>query len=276
MNITSDVPELAYGVFQQDQSNSMIEEVAEQVRRVGYAILDSGLTGKELTEISNDFDQVRMNYLQIWGEERLRSLGEIHIVRAMVTTGRSSFMQLVMNRNLLAMLGILIIGKFILNQQNGIINPSGETYSQGIWHRDLPYQHYISSSPLAVNALFCVDDFTLENGSTYVLPASHKSVAFPSKAYIRKNAVQVEAKAGQFIVMDSMLFHCGGVNRTMENRRSINHVYSIPYFKQQIKLSTALEVNLLSSEEQEILGFSFQEPESIKRYLDTRAKTIRE
>jgi ectoine hydroxylase-related dioxygenase (phytanoyl-CoA dioxygenase family) len=268
------VPEVAYGVLQQDQSNSMIEEVTEQVRRVGYAILDSGLTAKELTEISNDFDQVRMNYLQNWGEERLRSIGEIHVVRALLTNGVSSFMRLVMNHNLLAVLGNLIVGKFILNQQNGIINPSGETYSQGIWHRDLPYQHYISSSPLAVNALFCVDDFTLENGSTYVLPASHKSIAFPSKAYIRKNAVQVEAKAGQFIVLDSMLFHCGGVNRTGGGRRSINHVYNIPYFKQQIKLSSALDVNLLSSKEKEILGFSFQEPESIKRYLDTRAKKV--
>ncbi|HCS29385.1 MAG TPA: phytanoyl-CoA dioxygenase, partial [Spongiibacteraceae bacterium] len=134
----------------------------------------------------------------------------------------------------------------------------------------LPYQHYTSSTPLAVNALFCVDDNTLENGAAFVLPASHKAIAFPSESYLRKNAVQVNAKAGQYILLDCMLFHSGGFNRTAKERRAINHVFSIPYFKQQINLPENMHADDLSPEAQALLGFNFQEPASIASYLASR------
>ncbi len=167
-------------------------------------------------------------------------------------------------------LGKLIFGKFILNQQNGVINPPGETYSQGAWHRDLPYQHYVSNTPLAVNALFCVDDFTQENGSTFVLPASHRAVNFPSESYIQRNALSVEARAGQYILMDCMLFHSGGINRSKVERRSVNHVFTIPYFKQQINLPELMQNVVLEPIQKEIFGFNYQEPMSIDQYLKDR------
>lgn len=272
MTESSGVPELVYGVLQQDCFASGQDEVAEQVRRLGYAVLDSGYTPAQLREISEVFDRVRERYVNTWGEARLRSLNEFHTIRALLTHGGAPFMQLAMNPNLMAVVRKLIVGKFVLNQQNGVINPPGETYNQGAWHRDLPYQHYVSSSPLAVNALFCVDDFNFENGSTFVLPASHKAIAFPSENYVSKNAVQVEAKAGQYILLDCMLFHSGGFNRTAKERRAINHVYNIPYFKQQINLPANMNDDGLSAEARGLLGFDFQEPASIEQYLALRSR----
>ncbi len=265
------IPETAYGVLQQDCFESEQDEVAERVRRLGYAIVDSGYTPAQLQEISNAFELARERYLTTWGDARLRRLNEFHTIRALLTHAGAPFMQLAMNPNLMAVLQKLIIGKFVLNQQNGVINPSGETYNQGAWHRDLPYQHYVSSSPLAVNALFCLDDFTFENGSTFVLPASHKAIAFPSDNYLRENAVQVEAEAGQFILLDCMLFHSGGFNRTTKERRAVNQVYNIPYFKQQINLQANMSAEGLSAEERGLLGFDFQEPVSIEQYLASRS-----
>lgn len=272
MTKSSDVPELVYGVLQRDHFESGLDEVAEQIRRLGYAILDSGYTPAQLREISVAFDLVRERYVNTWGEARLRSLNELHTIRALLTHGGGAFIQLAMNPSLMALLQKLIVGKFVLNQQNGVINPPGETYNQGAWHRDLPYQHYVSSSPLAVNALFCVDDFTIENGSTFVLPASHKAVTFPSQKYLQKNAVQVEAKAGQFIIMDCMVFHTGGRNKTALERRAINHAYMIPYFKQQIDLTKSISVDGLTNEEREILGFNYQMPVSVGDYLVSRER----
>lgn len=169
-------------------------------------------------------------------------------------------------------LGKLIIGRFILNHQNAIINPPGEPYNQGAWHRDLPYQHYVSSSPLAINALFCVDDFTTENGSTFVLPASHRAAKYPSASYIQKNALQIEARAGQYILLDCMLFHSGGFNRTNAERRAVNHVYTIPYFKQQINLSKLLTNVYINSDYIELFGIGLEEPGSIEEYLLIRTR----
>ena len=165
---------------------------------------------------------------------------------------------------------MLIHGKFILNQQNGIINPPRADYNQGAWHRDFPYQHFVSSRPLAINALFCVDDFTIENGATYVLPASHKSGPFASKTFVERHAVQVVAKAGSFILLDCMLFHAGGFNQSSRPRRAVNHVYNIPYFKQQINIPLNLGAAGLSSQAKEVFGFTFQEPGSVADYLAQR------
>jgi ectoine hydroxylase-related dioxygenase (phytanoyl-CoA dioxygenase family) len=267
------IPEATYGILYQDHFDSKFEEVAEQVRRLGYGVLDSGYSSDELQGISDAFDRAHTDYVQNWGVSRLKNLDELNTIRALLTHGGAIFLNMVMNPNLMAVLHKLISGTFILNQQNGVINPPGEIYNQGAWHRDLPYQHYVSSSPLAVNALFCIDDFNFENGSTFVLPGSHKSSAFPSEGYVRENALQVKASAGQYIILDCMLFHSGGFNKTTRERRAINHVYTIPYFKQQINLPKSLEsmqVSELSLEARAILGFKCQEPLSIESYLNAR------
>ena len=192
------IPDISYGVLQQDQFDSTEEEVADEVKRLGFSILDSGYNSSQLEEISESFDKVHREYTQSYGETRLRALNEFHTIRALLTHGSGTFLQVATNDRLLGSIENLIAGKFILNQQNGIINPPGEIYNQAAWHRDLPYQHFTSSTPLAVNALFCIDDFTTANGSTFVLPASHKAKSLPSSNYLRRHAFQLEAKAGQY------------------------------------------------------------------------------
>jgi ectoine hydroxylase-related dioxygenase (phytanoyl-CoA dioxygenase family) len=83
--------------------------------------------------------------------------------------------------------------------------------------------------------------------------------------------VQVQAKAGSFILLDCMVFHAGGFNNTNLERRAVNHVYNIPYFKQQINIPNNMKGANLSEEEKDILGFNYIEPSSISHYLSTRA-----
>ncbi len=264
------VPESSYGVLWQEASDSVLDTVAEQVRNVGYAVLESGYSAGALVELSGEFDRTRAHYIDVYGESRLKELDEFHTIRSPLVHGGDEFLKLALNENLLSTLRRLILGKYILNQQNGVINPSQEAFNQGKWHRDLPYQHFVSTRPLAINALFCVDDFTAENGATFVLPASHKSEAFPSAGYVKSNAIQVEARAGSFILLDCMLFHAGGYNGTKSARRAVNHVYTIPYLKQQINLPKNLRSAELSAEAREVLGFNYQEPASIMDYFSKR------
>lgn len=264
------VPTQSYGVRIRNQAESHVDEVVEQVKNLGYAILDSGYSIAELIALSEAFDEVYTAYLAKHGESRLTRVNEHNTIRALLTQGNHIFLDLAMSKRLLQTIEKLISGTFILNQQNGVINPPKSEYNQGAWHRDLPYQHFVSSSPLAINALFCLDEFTFDNGATYVLPASHKSGEFPSEAYIARNAIQVAAKPGSFIILDCMLFHSGGYNRTPNARRAINHVFNIPYFKQQINLPDNLNRDELSEEAMKILGFNTMEARSVDAYLDER------
>ena len=272
MATAQDIPSKAYGVLKRISAESDLDEIVEQVRNLGYAVLDSRLSADELLSLSQAFQQTRIRYIDTYGENELKTVDEYWTVRAPLTLG-GEFLALALNERLISVVRRLIPGKFILNQQNGVLNPPGESYNQAAWHRDLPYQHFVSSTPIAVNALFCLDEFTAQNGATFVLPASHKSEAFPSPNYVRKIAFQVEAPAGSFILLDCMAFHAGGFNRTQSARRAINHVYTIPFFKQQINIPANMKNNEdLSSEIRDLLGFNYLELQTIAEYIGRRRR----
>lgn len=266
------IPAGSYGVLLRETSDSVIDLVAEQIRSLGYATIPSGINSEGLSNFQRDFDFNHTQYIKRFGLDELSSIDELNTVRAPLTHGPESFLGIATNSTLLSLIGRLIHGKFILNQQNSIINPPQKNYNQGAWHRDLPYQHFTSSSPIAINAIFCVDSFTKNNGATFVLPASHASSRFPSPEYIKKNAIQVEANAGDYIVLDCMLFHAGGFNSTNVARRGVNHVYTIPFFKQQINLPENIEASGLSEDIRALLGFKYREPKNITEFLNGRPK----
>jgi len=256
-----------YGVYEQNISESYVERAVEELSVQGFTIIDSGYSLSLLNDLSDAFNSTYLQYLDAYGIEKLKAIDEFFTIRALFTLAPEIFLPLIFNENLLAVVKNSIKGQFILNQQNGIINPPKEKYNQGAWHRDFPYQHFVTSRPLGINALFCLDDFTSDNGATSVLPSSHKEEAFLSDWYVNKNAIQLEAKAGSFILFDCMLYHSGSANKSLVARRAINHVFNIPYFKQQINIpKNMVNVNLTAGEK-DILGFNFQEPGSITDYL---------
>jgi len=265
------VPTARYGVLQQEPAGDEIDLAAERLRRLGYCVLDGGFSPTELGELSEAFDRVHAAYLARHGEQRLTVIDEQNTIRAPLLEGEPWFIRLACWPRVLDLMSRLIVGRFLLNQQNGIINPPGRGYNQGAWHRDLPYQHFVSSRPVALNALFCLDPFRLDNGATYVLPASHLQERFPSEAFVASEAIQVTAPAGSFIVLDAMTFHCGGANRSTQPRRAVNHVYAIPHIRQQIGLSAGLVDDAsLTSQQRSLLGLTTEEPRSVDEYLSRR------
>lgn len=188
-----------------------------------------------------------------------------------------TFLDLALNPTVLSVCRRLMGDYIILHQQNAVINPpSAQHYGQAAFHRDLPYQHFVSSRPLAINALYCIDNFTSENGGTFVLPASHKSEPFPSDAAVKVLQTQISAEAGSFIMIDSMLYHCGGVNRTDNSRRAVSYLYSIPILRPQIDLPAVLGDGYTSDPDtRRLLGYDIQMPQDIAAfYAARRAKTL--
>jgi ectoine hydroxylase-related dioxygenase (phytanoyl-CoA dioxygenase family) len=266
-------PVSRYGVRTAMPEGDAIDEAVESIRLLGFAVLDSGLKAAALDGLRRDFDTLRAARAARFGAARLAAIGEGDLLRCPLAEA-PSFLALAANPAILALCERLIGPAFLLNQQNGIVNPAGaQTYSQSPWHRDLPYQHFVSSRPLAINALFCLDEFTPENGATYVMPASHKTEAFPSVAMIRREARQVAAPAGHFIVLDCMAYHCGGENRSVAHRRAVNHVYTIAMMRQQIDLPAALgEAFTADPALRELLGFAHPQPRSVEEWFAIRER----
>jgi ectoine hydroxylase-related dioxygenase (phytanoyl-CoA dioxygenase family) len=262
--------ELSYGVLDQRAVVDDADKAAEQITYLGYAVVESGYTAAEMDGIRRIFDETHRKYVEQYGECVLRGIDEYNGIRLPLIFN-DAFLKLATNARVIELVEKLIQNKFILNQQNAIINPPGQTYNQALWHRDLPYQHFVSSKPLAVNALYCVDEFTTQNGATFVLPSSHTQDAFPSDAYVESNATQVAAPAGCFIVLDCMVFHRGGPNTTAVPRRAVNHMYTTAFIKQQIDIPSALgNERTLSPELADLLGFRYRIPRTVDEFLRSR------
>jgi ectoine hydroxylase-related dioxygenase (phytanoyl-CoA dioxygenase family) len=262
----------SYGVSEQRTVTDDLDRAAEEVAFLGYSVVDSGYSANEIAEFGRLFNRVHERYRAVHGEDMLRGLDEHNGIRLPLAFD-ARFIDLAANERILELMQKLIRNKFILNQQNGIINPPRERFNQGLWHRDLPYQHFVSSRPLAVNALYCVDDFTALNGATFVLPASHWREEFPSEVFIRNHARQITAPAGCFIVLNCMLFHRGGANTTSDRRRAVNHVYSTAFIKQQIDIPGQLgNAHALSPTVADLLGFRYQIPRTVADYLRSRQR----
>jgi ectoine hydroxylase-related dioxygenase (phytanoyl-CoA dioxygenase family) len=251
-----------FGVKEFSAASSEVEQRVEEIGMIGYTIVPDALTESELETARRKVDEIyRRQTEEVGGENELKKFNDAYTARALLAYDEF-FLGVATNPKVLPIVEALLGDYYILMLQNGIINvPAvGGEQNAGSWHRDLNYQHFVSSRPLSVSALFCVDEFSSETGGTHVLPGSHKMEIFPSEATVLSNERTITAPAGSVIVFDSMLFHRGGLNRSANTRRALNHMYTLPLIRQQISFPR-------------MLGGKFSEDAFLRRFLGYEAET---
>jgi ectoine hydroxylase-related dioxygenase (phytanoyl-CoA dioxygenase family) len=149
--------------------------------------------------------------------------------------------------------------------------PNGTNYSSRI-HVDCPrlIPNYITN----MGAILILDDFTLENGATWFLPASHVQSEPPTEDYFYANAERLVAKAGSVMYFNARLWHAGGTNQTDQWRHAITLNMCRPYMKQRLDIPKAmshLDLSHISDKALQKLGFHSQVPESYEEYYAPQA-----
>jgi ectoine hydroxylase-related dioxygenase (phytanoyl-CoA dioxygenase family) len=238
--VSGSKPSHDYGVLERAGVSGDVAAHSERIRVAGFTVVDGGFTSDEIAEFGQRLDAALAQQRDEFGYERMTAIGDEWTVRCPLAHD-AIFLRLVTHSSVLAICRSLLGEYVVLMQQNGVINPPRQAHTQAAYHRDLPYQHFTSSRPLALSAVFCIDPFRTETGATMVLPATHHVERFPDESVAASLATSVVADAGSFIVFDSMLFHRAGENRADRPRRAVNQVFSIPLIAQQISLPLALE-----------------------------------
>jgi len=230
----------SYGVKEATEISSEIDAHVEEIAINGFTIVENVIEEFELTDVRRRIDEVYQRQAsEVGGTDNLASINDEFVARCLLAYD-DYFLNLATRSKITALLQRILGDYYILQQQNAIINSPEKQNYQVSWHRDLSYQHFVTTRPLAVSALYCVDDFSEITGGTYVLPASHKVEKFPSQEFVQKYEKPAVAKAGSAIVFDSMLFHRGGINNSTNIRRGVNHMYALPFIKQQIEIPAML------------------------------------
>lgn len=242
-----------YGITKKNKPLTEVQRIGESISLKGFSIVRNAFDFEKVKEFGLALDEILPMQESHFKKEDLVMMKEEDVVR-MPLAYNSVFLELITNSLIQEVVSSLLGEYYILHLQNGILNKPAKVHHQTSWHRDLPYQDFVSSEPLGVNAFLCIDEFSVSSGATFLLPFSHKMSNFPSEDYVHENEVQLIVPPGSIVFFDSMLYHRAGMNTGNYIRRGVNTMFVRPILKQQIDIP-------------ELLKGEYQEDEFLKKVL---------
>lgn len=174
-----------------------------------------------------------------------------------------SFFTLLEKQPLFELVRDYLGGLFILNSFGAVTNTrTNNMYEHGkLVHRDT--RSYHPSFRQQLWFMVMVDEFTKENGATYVLKGSHTREFKPDDTEFRANAEQALAPKGSIMVFDGRLWHAAGNNMTDKPRRALTISFTRPFIKPQfdyVRYFGETKVSAMSDNLKQLLGYYSRVP----------------
>lgn len=145
--------------------------------------------------------------------------------------------------------------------------PGRANYSRRI-HVDSP--RIIPNYRTNIGVVCMLDDFTEDNGATWVLPGSQTRFEQPSEEEFYRDGKRILAPAGSIFFFDARLWHSGGVNVTDQWRHAVTINVCRPWMKQRLDIPRAMSgVDLTGVSETALqkLGFRAQVPANYEEFF---------
>lgn len=124
------------------------------------------------------------------------------------------------------------------------INSIGANTDSGGWHVDSPISMVAEPLPnftLAIQTVWMLDDFTIENGATHVAQGSHLTLKQPPKGKAQlENEVRLTAPAGSLAIWLSQSWHRHGSNSSDEKRVGMIAQYGRAWVKPFVDLRSPM------------------------------------
>lgn len=152
--------------------------------------------------------------------------------------------------------------------------PNGDNFGSRI-HVDSP--RWIPNYPTNLGVIWALDDFTLENGATYVLPGSHNTPKTPSKNLFDKNHSRLTCKKGSVIIFNARLWHRAGENISNEFRHALTMNVCRPYMKQRMDWVRFIPEEIsskLNDQARRIIGFDTRLCSNLDEFFQPEDKRL--
>jgi ectoine hydroxylase-related dioxygenase (phytanoyl-CoA dioxygenase family) len=247
----------------------MREEQSQELKENGYVFLRNQIDEKWLNLLSKEMDKAFDNHrnIQLMNGNDVNSDGvALHVLLSSPLF--MDFLQILLDVGLIKSLqDNFFKSKCILNSLSALNNLPNQPNFSSIVHRDLRF--YSGNFPMMLNCLIMIDDFTMENGGTYLLRGSHLDERKPTDTEFFANADQATGKRGDILIFDSNLWHASAPNKTKEDRRAIPFTISKSFMKQLLDYPRALgydKMNTFSPEMQQFLGYHSRVPASLDEW----------
>ncbi len=111
---------------------------------------------------------------------------------------------------------------------------------KGLQKLHVDYRNAVATDGFKVcNSIWLLDDFTANNGSTRIVPGTHRSEHLPEQVMddpfaTHPDEIKIIAPAGSVFIFNSHVWHGGTTNLTSRDRRSIHSYFCTRDQPQQI------------------------------------------
>ena len=116
---------------------------------------------------------------------------------------------------------------------------------------------------IVANVLWALDDFTLENGATRLVPGSHRFMNFTKDGKVYDEEIIIPARRGSAIIFNANLWHGGGPNKDGTSRWALALGYARWFIKPSfdyMKNTPATIWEKLTDQQHRLLGYDLAPP----------------
>lgn len=233
--------------------------------RAGWTLVDSAVPADLLERLRHDLQSAytAQRAIQVRNGVGEGTDGTVHHL----PVAGGSFLEFLECRFCGDLLDRFFGGPYVLNTFGGVLNLPNDLSYVGRIHRDL--RSFSGDLPLMAQLLVMLDDFTEENGATYLLSGSHRSPDPPPEDVFFRDAIRTVAPAGSIVVFNSNLWHAAGQNRSGRPRRALTLAFTRPFMKPQLDYPRAIgyeRAQSLSPVLRQVLGYNARVPTSLDEW----------
>jgi ectoine hydroxylase-related dioxygenase (phytanoyl-CoA dioxygenase family) len=227
----------------------------------GYVILPEVLSQELVRDLADTLDALRAEDVERFGKDYLYRIGQEGFVINVGDRGEP-FERLLLERPVQGLVNELLgSGAFLYLFQGVIVPPGGGVGAYPWkWHCDL-YHVVLEVSDRTflpgLNCLFYLDDVDERNGGTWIIPGTQglKDDEIPcgNEVFLQRAAFQVRAGAGSVIILNPLLWHCAGANKTDKPRRAVKMLMVREWMLPQMDYSRSIRSEVMNRLDDEAL-----------------------
>jgi ectoine hydroxylase-related dioxygenase (phytanoyl-CoA dioxygenase family) len=236
-------------------SDTQLDALCAQLDRDGYALIEDAwppdAVANARTELNAILETTPFGRDDFEGHKTRRVYALFGKTRAMDAAAINPLVLGVLDR---------VLGTYQLSAPTGIEIGPGEC-AQALHPDDALYPVPRPHGELVVNVMWPLDDFTETNGTTRVVPGSHRWGATLPPPDVETCSVEMDA--GSALIYLGSLWHGGGANATTKPRLGVVLHYAVgwlrPVENHVLVVPPAVARNL-PERLQELLGYNIQPP----------------
>ena len=240
------------------QPDTPPESITSAIRRDGAAIVEHYVDDAVADTVREDlrvpFDTVGRNSESDFnGYKTLRVNSVLDISSASVEMVGHAGMLDILDRLLLPSCDSYRIGSC-----TAIEIFSGETEQQ-LHTDDSIYPIRVPGIEWQVSVMWALEDFTVENGATRVVPFSHRWVGTKQAPEEGDKVVQAPMPKGSALFYVGSVYHGGGENRSDRSRAGLINTYALGWLRQEVNQYLTIPrevVAKLSARVQKLVGYT--------------------